>query len=190
MSLQSKRVKAQDGKRKQMLKVHSPRNPQNTEEFVRFVNDINSQFALISDRLNTVENPAIDISNLVTTENLEERLATMSAEQEALASSEATDATGLQPDTSTSGSDNFTPFEEGAGALEDAVPTAAPPKIRPDVGQVGTTTDPPVFALSDHTHEGFTRATHFASPLQAGITSKKPIQDLAFRRTFLTMGAS
>ena len=36
-------------------------------------------------------------------------------------------------------------------ALEDAVPTSAPPNIA-STGAVGTTSDPPVFALSDHTH--------------------------------------
>lgn len=188
MSLQSQRVKAQTGKRKQMLKVHSPRNPQNTEEFMRFVNDLNNQFAQISDRLNTVENPAVDVANLVTVEDLEERLANLSEEQQSLASSESSGATGTS-DTATSGSDNFVPNgDEGAGATEDAIPTVAPPKIEPDIGSVGTTTDPPVFALSDHTHEGFGRSTAFATPLAAGITGGQP--DLAFRRHFLLMGAS
>jgi len=37
--------------------------------------------------------------------------------------------------------------------LLDAVPTVAPPEVE-SVGAVGTTADPPVFALSDHTHSG------------------------------------
>lgn len=43
--------------------------------------------------------------------------------------------------------------DEITQALLDAVPTVAPPNVAA-VSNVGTTTDPPIFALSDHTHGG------------------------------------
>lgn len=61
------------------------------------------------------------------------------------------DSTSEDEDGGGSGPDDIT------GALEDAVPTVAPPVVATD-SELGTTSDPPVFALSDHTHGGI-RAT-------------------------------
>ncbi len=43
--------------------------------------------------------------------------------------------------------------DDAEAALENAVPTVAPPKVVTG-GGLGSTTDPVQFALSDHTHEG------------------------------------
>lgn len=188
MSLRFQHNKNQIGKRPKLLKVHAPRNASDEKEFVRFVNDINDQFAQISERLGRVDAIEGDPdSAIVTNEILEERLDQLAQADAAASTSEADNETNNDGSTS-QGSDFHEEFPEAA--VNDAIPTDAPPKIEPIQGNVGTTTDPVKFALSDHTHEGFTRATAFATPLQAGRTSKKPFQDLAFRRLFLTMGAS
>jgi hypothetical protein len=80
--------------------------------------------------------------------------------------------------------------EAAAEAVVNAIPVTKPPSIA-EPGALGTTTDPPIFALSDHTHGGGPR-TVMATPLRAGVSGVQdmgvPASDLAFRRKFLLMG--
>lgn len=192
MGRMTRKVVGFKGKRPQLLKVHAPRNATDENEFVRFVNDINNQFAQISERLGRAETVTdrVESGEIIVEEALEERLTKLAADQAATSTSESDPGGTTNTEGGTSaGSDPHEEFPEAV--LENAIPTSPPPKIEPDNGEVGTTTDPVLFALSDHTHEGFTRATAFATPLSAGIT-KRPVvtpEDLAFRRVFLLMGA-
>ena len=135
-------------------KVHATRIPADPEEFARFVSNLNKELGAISDKI--ASQPELDHDfnpdDYVRGDDLERLVTAIISDQLEQFSSEA-EANAPPADNSTSEGEGDGGGEEAQAALEDAIPTTAPPEVE-DLGQVGTTTDPPKFALSDHTHSG------------------------------------
>lgn len=148
------KVRQTEGTIQRRPKVHAPRTPGDPGEFARFVSNLNKELGYFSDKLAQFPNldRTFNPDDYVRGEDLEGLVQDIVTSQLEQFSSEA-EAGSPPADNSTSEGNPDGGGEEAQAALEDAIPTNAPPEIE-TLGAVGTTTDPPKFALSDHTHSG------------------------------------
>lgn len=134
--------------RPRAFKVHAPRVPADPEDFARFVDQLNASFGHVSDELGKI--PRVDVNQFVPRAQLDQLL---DARLARAAGAETSEASG-DTDTALPRSSRRRKKIENAvnAALANAIPTAAPPAVSPIASAVGTTTNPVLFALSDHTH--------------------------------------
>lgn len=172
-----------------------------TDEINRWIGHLNRSFAQIAERLQhipvgrgrltrdldaggfqftNVSDPTDD-DNVVTLGSFDNLLRSGLDKLNLLqtAESEGGSGPGTGEGTSVDTTDDVT------AALLNAIPSDAPPDVS-SPGSVGTTIDPVLFALSDHTHGG-ARTAIMSMPLQAGATAG--VQDLGYRRSMILMGA-
>jgi hypothetical protein len=133
----------------------APKNPSDPREFAAFVAEVNRQLSLVSDefvRLHSAATGALP-ANVVTTDTLDAALASLRD-----TTAQGTTSVGQASGTGASPADNPTSLGSGPGtspeaAITNAQPTTAPPPVA-NASNIGTTTSPTLFALSDHTHSG------------------------------------
>lgn len=153
------------------LKVHAPREPGDKDQFARFVSDLNAQLGLISERFGKTPHTG-NAGNFVTQNDLVDAVRTIS--QPSL-TSEGEDGTAAGSGTGTGTSRGSDPGgEDSQAAVNNAVPTVAPPNVAA-ASNVGTTTSPVIFSLSDHTHGGI-----LGSPVASGVSGEIPFYSSTF----------
>lgn len=192
----TRRAKSKASQKPTVLKINPPRTLTDPDDVSRFTNEVNRALALVSDRFNKLAAfTDLDVSDLVTRTDLEDILNEIDANQGDTSEND-TRRRGSENEGESS-IDTDDPDESAEAAIENAVPTVAPPAVdRGDpVVNLGTTTDPVLFALSDHTHRGVTlplaivavpRHHGFAS---GGGTAGGSADSTKYKRIFLLMGA-
>lgn len=142
----------QTRRRYQVTAIRKPLDP---EHFARFHAELNRQLALIADEIGKFPRLDRDFTpdDYVRKDELEDQIGTITANNLDLLSSqgEATAPPATTPTDPTTGTGAGP--DDGAAAVEDALPTAAPPPVQTN-SDIGTTTSPPHFSLQDHTHGG------------------------------------
>lgn len=140
------------------LGVHAPRDINQPGAFERFTASLNGRLDQIAQSLHKVP-PLLpedfDPDDFVRTDEFRDLLDKVDEEDLNLLSTEGEEGGegGVGVRRARSSRRRRIAQEEAESAIRNAVPTAAPPEVE-DAGNVGTTTDPVLFALSDHTHSG------------------------------------
>jgi collagen triple helix repeat protein len=149
-------LKQVKGNPPQRFQVHAPRDPGNKEHFSHFVARLNDELGRIGDRFERVRSQIPDVSEFVRKDELQSELDHLTEVNATAVTSEGdqSGADGTNDGTTAVSSRRRRRIEDIAGdVIAGAVSTITPPDVATS-GTVGTTSSPPVFALSDHTHGG------------------------------------
>jgi len=151
MNAASRRTVA--AKRVSQYKVHAPRVPSDPADFSRFVADLNGQLNLISDAFAQLSPNQITPTDYVRKDELNDLIDDQNQEADQAITSEGEGEVEPKARGKKSSRKRARIEDAAAATIQNAIPTVAPPFVG-STSQLGTTTDPTLFSLSDHTHGG------------------------------------